>query len=87
MGESAYGPRMGFRDDVALARQQKLEAKEVRKTAASNDGLHYLVSVNKGSVNVEAWQQRLNEAWHNGWRLHTALEQDGNTIQILERRD
>ncbi len=78
---------MGFTDAVRKAGEQRAAEKATRDEVKSAARPHYLCSVNKGSVNMAAWQQQLNEAWSNGYRLHTAFEQAGNTVQILERRE
>lgn len=48
---------------------------------------HYLTEVNKGSVNMATWQAHLNERWEQGYRVHTVVEQAGNTITLFELRD
>lgn len=72
---------------MKAAQEQAEVNKAAKAEARSPEGLRYLCSVNKGSANMQAWQDRLNQAWANGYRLHTAFEQGGNTVQILEKRD
>jgi hypothetical protein len=50
-------------------------------------GGQYLTEVNKGSVNMSTLTDKLNSRWEEGYRLHTALEQNGNTVLIFERRE
>lgn len=69
---------MGIRDRMAEAREQAEEAPPLKR---------YETEVNKGSTNMKALTTKLNVRWHNGWRLHTMLEQDGNTVMVFERRD
>jgi hypothetical protein len=45
----------------------------------------YKCLVNKNSLNVGQMANLLNEQYEAGYRLHTALEQNGNTVIILER--
>lgn len=45
----------------------------------------YHVEVNKKDLNVGKFTERLNQMAANGWRLHTAFEQSGNTVVIYER--
>jgi len=45
----------------------------------------YDAEVNKGSINMSVLVSRLNTRAQEGWRLHTMLEQDGNTIVVYER--
>ena len=45
----------------------------------------YHAEVNKGSVNMRSLTGRLNEMGQQGWRLHSILEQDKNTIIVFER--
>ncbi len=47
-------------------------------------GFRYETSVNKGSINMRSFEATLNDRAKAGWRLHTAFEQDGNTILIFE---
>lgn len=44
---------------------------------------HYVTEVNKGSINMRAWQGHLNDRYARGWRLHQVFEQDGNTVQVF----
>lgn len=78
---------MGFRDQVRIAGEQKEAEKALRERAASPEGIRYVTEVNKGSINMAAYQQHLNEMWAQGFRVHTVLEQHGNTMTIFERRD
>lgn len=56
------------------------------KDSASTKGRYY-TEVNKGSVNMSTLTNTLNSKWDDGWRLHTMLEQKGNTLMVFERRD
>lgn len=56
------------------------------KDTATKSG-HYMTEVNKGSVNMSTLTDKLNKRYAEGWRLHTMLEQDGNTVCIYERVD
>jgi hypothetical protein len=56
------------------------------KDRASTGG-QYMTEVNKGSVNMSTLTDKLNSKYEAGWRLHTMLEQDGNTVCVFERRD
>jgi hypothetical protein len=44
----------------------------------------YATEVNKGSINMTRFTAKLNDYARLGWRLHTALEQHGNTVVIFE---
>lgn len=46
----------------------------------------YDTEVNKRSLNMAVYAQRLNARARDGWRLHTAFEQGGNTVSIFERQ-
>lgn len=48
-------------------------------------GLEYDTEVNKKGLNMRVFAGMLNDRAKNGWRLHTAFEQDGNTVCIFER--
>ena len=48
-------------------------------------GFAYTTKVNKGSVNMRRLTNHLNEMAQQGWRLHTILEQDKNTVIVFER--
>jgi hypothetical protein len=50
-------------------------------------GDHYVTRVNKGGLDVERHSDYLNKVWAAGYQLHTALEQNGNTLMIFERRE
>lgn len=56
------------------------------KDRSSKDG-QYMTEVNKGSVNMSTLTDKLNSRYAQGWRLHTMLEQDGNTVLVFERSD
>ncbi len=45
----------------------------------------YDAEVNKGSINMSSLIGKLNTRAKAGWRLHTMLEQHGNTIIVYER--
>jgi hypothetical protein len=47
---------------------------------------HYKVEVNKGELSVRSYEGDLNKKWDDGWALHTAFVQDGNTVTIWNRR-
>lgn len=68
---------MGLRDIRAAAATAVAE-----KTNATG---RYFTEVNRGSVNMSSLTKRLNEMADQGWRLHTAFEQAGNTVLIYER--
>lgn len=55
------------------------------KDRATQTG-QYLTEVNKGSVNMSTLTDKLNARYDEGWRLHTMLEQNGNTLMVFERR-
>ncbi len=46
----------------------------------------YMTEVNKGSVNMSTLTDKLNARYEEGWRLITAIEQNGNTMMFFERR-
>lgn len=46
----------------------------------------YDTTVNKGSLNMRSFGNDLNDRAKDGWRLHTVLEQEGNTICVFERQ-
>lgn len=46
---------------------------------------HYETEVNKGDLNMRAFQRRLNERHEQGWKLAHIFSQGGNTITIWER--
>jgi hypothetical protein len=48
---------------------------------------HYDVTVNKKDLDVSSFAGELNKRWSQGWSLHSAFEQNGNTISIWERND
>jgi hypothetical protein len=56
------------------------------KDSATERG-HYMTEVNKGSINMSTLTDKLNDRYADGWRLHTMLEQNGNTVCVFERRD
>ncbi len=47
---------------------------------------HYDADVNKGSLNMRALADTLNDRWRDGWKLVHAFEKEGNTVLIWERR-
>lgn len=55
------------------------------KDTATKTG-QYFTEVNKGSVNMSTLTDKLNARYEKGYRLHTMLEQDGNTVCVFERR-
>ncbi len=65
-------------------RQVKAE-KEAHAAAGVAFNQRYDIEVNKGSMNAGAQTRKLNARWVQGWRLHTAYEQHGNTVFIFER--
>lgn len=74
---------MGFRDQV---KQQQAEQERLKAPAIEGDPeWEYVSDVNKGSLNMTTYVAKLNERARQGWRLHTVLEQSGNTISIFER--
>ena len=78
---------MGFGDSVRRAQEQQAEEKRLRAVARSPEGHRYVWEVNKGSINMLLQTQRTNEMWAKGFRVHTVLSQDGNTIIVYEKRD
>lgn len=58
----------------------------VLRDRATTGGM-YVTEVNKGGVNMSTLTDKLNARWNEGYRLHTALEQNGNTVLIFERRE
>lgn len=72
---------MGIKDRL----QQVGEAAQAAN-AARAEADRYDVEVNKGSMNAGATARHLNGRWADGWRLHTMLAQDGNTVLVFERR-
>ena len=46
----------------------------------------YDVSVNKDDLNARSFAKELNDRYADGWKLHQAFEQNGNTVTIWERR-
>lgn len=71
----------------ANALDQKAADKDARVEARTPEGQRYLTEVNRGSINMLMWTQHLNEMWAKGYRLHTAFEQDANTVCVFEKRD
>ena len=55
------------------------------KDSATKGG-QYMTEVNKGSINMSTLTDKLNARYAEGWRLHTMLEQNGNTVCVFERR-
>ena len=58
----------------------------VIKDRAAKTG-RYMTEVNRGGVNMSTLTDKLNARYRDGWRLHTMLEQAGNTLMVFERRD
>lgn len=57
------------------------------KDSATRTG-QYMTEVNKGSTNMSTLTNKLKNAQYEaGWRLHTMIEQDGNTVMVFERRE
>lgn len=54
------------------------------KDRATGTG-QYMTEVNKGAVNMSTLTNKLNRRYREGWRLHTMLEQAGNTVLVFER--
>jgi hypothetical protein len=50
-------------------------------------GDHHVTRVNTGKLDVERHTDYLNKVWAAGYRLHTTLEQNGNTLMIFEQRE
>lgn len=76
---------MGFMTDVRKINEDKAEAQaRVAEAVAGCVGDHYVTEVNKGSINMAAWQRHLNEMYAKGYRLAHTFEQSGNTIQVFE---
>jgi hypothetical protein len=45
----------------------------------------YSAEVNRDSINMSWLTGHLNSMGKKGWRLHTILEQEGNTVIVFER--
>jgi hypothetical protein len=54
-------------------------------TAAAAGRWEYRSEVNKGDLSARWLPRHLNDMASQGWRLHTAFEQHGNTVFIWER--
>jgi hypothetical protein len=54
-------------------------------TAGKPNGPQYEAEVNKGSINMNAFTNSLNERYANGYKPAHVLEQDGNTMVVWER--
>ena len=46
----------------------------------------YMTDVNKGSINMQSWSNKLNKLGAQGWRLAHVFEQDKNTVMVFERQ-
>ena len=46
----------------------------------------YRTEVNKGSLNMRAFESKLNEYGSEGWRLAHVFEQDKNTVMVWEHQ-
>jgi hypothetical protein len=46
----------------------------------------YMTDVNKNSINMRHWANKLNQLGAQGWRLMHVFEQDGNTVMVYERQ-
>ena len=82
---------MGFKNVVgsAVQAQKDMNQRGKDQRAAAVEALpdpQYHMEVNKNSMNMNHQTQRLNHLWAQGWKLHTALEQNGNTVFVFERR-
>lgn len=80
---------MGFMDKAREQAAQQQVAGEaglaaVQEKLAVCAGDHFVTEVNKGSINMAAWQRHLNDMYAKGYRLVQVLEQDKNTIQVFE---
>lgn len=53
---------------------------------AMQNGDRYVTRVNRNALDVERHSDYLNNAWRQGWRLHTIFEQNGNTVMVFESR-
>ena len=74
-----------IRQDQRVARAEVgARAQAVRQEVAANPKYH--MEVNKNSMNMAFQTKRLNELWVEGWKLHTAFEQNGNSVFVFERR-
>ncbi len=49
-------------------------------------GPQYITEVNKEDINMRWLRGHLNERWEAGYRLHSMVEQGGNTILVFEKR-
>lgn len=78
---------MGFMDDVRKINEGKTanaQAAVAVLESGACGGDHYVTEVNKGSVNMRTWQGHLNDMYRQGYRVVQVLEQDGNTVTLLE---
>lgn len=75
---------------VLDARQDAIDARAAERPriappAETAGALEYDAEVNKGDISIRWLPAHLNKRARDGWRLHTVLEQHGNTIFIWER--
>lgn len=83
---------MGLRDKIekaaagaSAAAPQPAAAAPQPAAVSAGQRFEYDAEVNKKSLNMGAYAAKLNARARQGWRLHTAFEQDGNTVSIYER--
>lgn len=69
---------------VEAGRQQVAELARGAVADCPMPSTHYSTEVNKGSINMTAWQGKLNQMYQAGYKLAHVLEQDGNTVQVYE---
>lgn len=78
---------MGLIDKSRQVRAENEAGIEAGRQAAAGSGCtgnHYVTEVNRGSINMGAWQQHLNDMHAKGYRLQHVFEQDKNTVQVFE---
>ena len=65
-----------------------MRSREERATArfeAAGPDDRYVVTVDRGRLEIDRATENFNAIARLGWRLHTAIEQSGNTLMIWER--
>jgi len=80
---------MGFMDKAREAAAAQQAVRDTAREAAGGvvgacPGNHYRTEVNKGSIRMQTWESKLNDAYQHGYRLVHVFEQDGNTVQVYE---
>lgn len=54
-------------------------------SGGSQNGPHYEIEVNEGSVNMKKFTSVANDRHANGYRMAHVFSQDGNTVVVWER--